>query len=539
MTPAKRPRNTGRISFDDSDLVGVTHPHTDPLVIELHVNRFTIKRVLIDQGSTSEIMNYKTFVKHGFTDSLLSPADYPLFGFNASLEYPLGKITLPVRAGTKSIDVEFLVVKLPSLYNLIMGRTWLHTMQAVPSTYHQLLRFPIEYDIKQICGSQKSTQACYLLAAKRPRELEVHLIEVLDRESLDDIGRIPSEKATEALHQVEIDRNLNQLFMIGASLDNVERQELVAFLLKNIDMFAWSPYEMPGVDPLVAQHRLNVDPKCKPIIQRSRRTAAEHTSAVVEEVDRLLETEAVREVAYPTWLSNTVVVKKKNGSWRVCVDFTDLNKACPKDWATYQRLLTSMFKEQLGRTMEVCIDNMVVKSNEKHSHLADLSETFGILRKYKMKLNASKCAFGIGSGKFLVYIVNHRGIEANPRQITAILELGSPRSVKEVQKPMEMDAAALDGLKSYLRSVPLLATLAAGDPLILYLAVSDQAVSTVLLKEELGEQRPVYYVRKAMVDAETRYLPLEKLILALVMATRKLMHYFQGHTIGVPTEYPL
>ena len=100
-----------------------------------------------------------------------------------------------------------------------------------------------------------------------------------------------------------------------------------------------------------------------------------------------------------------------------------------------------MFKEQLGRTIEVYIDDMVVKSKEEQTHLADLEETFGILRKYKIKLNTSKCAFGIGSSKFLGYIVNHRRIKANPRLITVILELGSPRSVKEVQKLMGMVAA--------------------------------------------------------------------------------------------------
>ncbi|XP_028054237.1 uncharacterized protein LOC114258484 [Camellia sinensis] len=158
MTPAKWPHDTGRISFDDSDLIGMTHPYINPLVIELRVNKFTIEHVLIDQGNTSEIMDYKNFVKFGFTDSDLSPTDYPLFGFNANLEYPLGKITLPIRADTRSVDVEVLVVKLPSPYNLIMGRTWIHTMQAVPSTYHQLLCFPTEYGIEQIRGSQKSAQ---------------------------------------------------------------------------------------------------------------------------------------------------------------------------------------------------------------------------------------------------------------------------------------------------------------------------------------------------------------------------------------------
>lgn len=153
LTLAKRPHEALSITFDNPDLVGVTLPHIDPLVIELRVNRFIIERVLIDPGSTLEVMYYKTFTKLGLFESDLSPAPYPLFSFNANPEYLLGKITLPVRAGSQTVDVEFLVVKLPSPYNVIMGRTWLHSMQAGPSTYHQLLRFPTECGIEQIRGS--------------------------------------------------------------------------------------------------------------------------------------------------------------------------------------------------------------------------------------------------------------------------------------------------------------------------------------------------------------------------------------------------
>ncbi|XP_028112894.1 uncharacterized protein LOC114310994 [Camellia sinensis] len=164
ITPAKLPHETERISFDDTDLVGVTLPHADLLVVELRVNRFTVERVLINQGGTSEIMYYKTFVKLGFTNSDLLSTDYPLFGFNANPESQL-------------------------------GRTWLHTIQAVPNTYHQLLCFPIEYGIEQIWDSQKSTQACYLVtAAKRPKELEVNLIEVPDRGASRTLGKSPAKR---------------------------------------------------------------------------------------------------------------------------------------------------------------------------------------------------------------------------------------------------------------------------------------------------------------------------------------------------------
>ena len=88
--------------------------------------------------------------------------------------------------------------------------------------------------------------------------------------------------------------------------------------------------------------------------------------------------------------------------------------------ATYQRLVKKMFQAQLGKTMEVYIDDMVVKSRESQDHLADLHQIFGILHKFQLKLNASKCAFGVGSGKLLGSLVTRRGIETNPDQITAI-----------------------------------------------------------------------------------------------------------------------
>ena len=101
---------------------------------------------------------------------------------------------------------------------------------------------------------------------------------------------------------------------------------------------------------------------------------------------------------------------------------------------TYQRMMTKMFKPQLGRSIEVYIDDVIVKSKVVSEHVEDLTNIFGILRKHKLRLNASKCSFGVGSGKFLGYMVTHRGIEVNPDQIKAINDLQTPRNPKEVQK---------------------------------------------------------------------------------------------------------
>ena len=100
--------------------------------------------------------------------------------------------------------------------------------------------------------------------------------------------------------------------------------------------------------------------------------------------------------------------------------------------STYQRMMTKMFESQLGKTLEVYIDDMVVKSKLVSEHLVDLANVFKILRGHKLRLNASKCSFGVGSGKFLGYMVTHRGIEVNPDQIKAINSLQPPRNPKEV-----------------------------------------------------------------------------------------------------------
>ena len=101
--------------------------------------------------------------------------------------------------------------------------------------------------------------------------------------------------------------------------------------------------------------------------------------------------------------------------------------------AMYQRLVNQMFNKQIGRNVEVYVDNMLVKSKEEENYLDNLKETFNTFRQYSMKLNPTKCAFGVSSGKFLVFMVSQRGIEGNPEKVRAILEMSSLKTIKEVQ----------------------------------------------------------------------------------------------------------
>jgi hypothetical protein len=124
---------------------------------------------------------------------------------------------------------------------------------------------------------------------------------------------------------------VNQTVIIGSDLSPDEEARLVQFLQKNKDVFAWSTKDLVGVEQSFIEHRLNIDPSVKLRRQKLRKMSDDKVIVVKPDVQRLLDAIVIREVMYPKWLANTVPVKKKNGKWRTCINFTDLNKATPKD----------------------------------------------------------------------------------------------------------------------------------------------------------------------------------------------------------------
>ena len=142
-------------------------------------------------------------------------------------------------------------------------------------------------------------------------------------------GSIEEAKCKD-LEKVVVGSDSEKFFQVGSELPPQEREELIGFLRENMDVFAWDVYEAPGVDPNFNYHYLNVNPSITYKKQPPRRPSNEHTNAVKDEVMKLKRARAIKEVFYPEWLANTVVVKKKSGKWQVCVDFTDLNKVSQK-----------------------------------------------------------------------------------------------------------------------------------------------------------------------------------------------------------------
>ena len=142
---------------------------------------------------------------------------------------------------------------------------------------------------------------------------------------------VAEEAKCEDLEKVVVGDTSEKFFQVGAQLPPQEKEELVEFLKRNIDVFAWDACDAPGIDPTFICHHLNVNPSITPKKQPLQRPSREHADVIRDEVVKLKRAGAIKEVFYPEWLANTVVVKKKSGKWRVCIDFMDLNKTCPKD----------------------------------------------------------------------------------------------------------------------------------------------------------------------------------------------------------------
>ncbi|XP_075521548.1 uncharacterized protein LOC142554756 [Primulina tabacum] len=517
------------ISFGPEDLRGVSLPHNDALVIQARVANYDVLRVFVDNGSSVNVIFKEALVQMDLHEYQLEAVETALFGFAGDAVYSDGEITLPLTLGTgdlrKTVMTVFTVVDAPSSYNIILGRPAMNEIRAVASTYHQKIKFP------------------------------------------------------------------------------VRGQELI------------------GISPRVAEHKLNILPGSRPVKQKKRHFGPEKDKVIEEQVGELLRAGHIKEVQFPTWLSNVVLVPKSTGKWRMCVDFRDLNKACPKDCyplplidqlvdstsgcellsfldayqgyhqiplaledqdkasfitsggtfcyvvmpfglknagATYQRLMNLVFQKQIGLNIEVYVDDILIKTREVSHFIDDLAETFTTLKQYGIKLNPGKCVF--------------RGIEVNPEKIKAIMDMPSPQSVRDVQKLTGRIAAlsrfisrsahqsypffqvlrkaqkfgwddkceqAFHDLKKHLAELPILFKPEPGEKLWVYLSATEFAVSSILVREEGADQKPIYYVNHALRGAELKYSELEKIALALVMTARKLRLYFLSHLIVVLTNSPL
>ncbi|GAU10242.1 hypothetical protein TSUD_421550, partial [Trifolium subterraneum] len=383
----------------------------------------------------------------------------------------------------KSVKVKFLVVDCPSLYNCIIGRPTLAELFAVSSTIHLKLKYYTkDGQVATINGDIEAVRRCFEAASKnlnsvvtpKKKKAEAKLpgVNSISTKDLVELDARTSKKERKQekktgkddllikenyrpipdgeFELVPLGEDPTKGVKIGADLPDLVKRQLKACLRENAELFAWSAAEMPGIDPEVACHQLTIDPRASAVVQRRRKQSPEKAEAARKAVKDLLEANFIAEAQYTTWLSNVVLVKKSNGKWRMCVDYTDLNRACPKDayplpnidklvdnssgfkllsfmdaysgynqikmaeidkkktafmtetgnyyynvmpfglknaGATYQRMMNKVFHNEIGDMLEVYMDDMIVKSEEEIDHTVHLKRVFDQARKFNMRFN--------------------------------------------------------------------------------------------------------------------------------------------------------
>nr|GEV90286.1 reverse transcriptase domain-containing protein [Tanacetum cinerariifolium] len=461
--------------------------------------------------------------------------------------------------------MNFMIVRSLSPYNGIIGKPGIREIQAVSSTTHGMLKFPVKGGIVTIRSTILIPTKCTL---------------VITSSAVFEKIRTRPDNFKVALHPDFLDHEV----AIEGTLSEKGRTKLCSILKKNLDIFAWKPSHMTGVPLSVAEHWLNIREGYLPVQQKKRGQAPERAKAIQAEVQNLVEAGIMREVYYHDWLSNPVMVKKHDGSWRMCIDFTNLNKACPHDcypvseidWkveslcgypfkcfldtykgylqiqlaepdaekttfytgqgvycytkmpfglknaaATYQRLMDKAFDSQIGQNIEVYVDDLVVKSYTEAEMLRDIDETVNTLRKINMKLNPKKCTFGVAEGVFFGHVLTPDGIKPSEKSLPLFKTLKNCIKKSDFHWTAEAEQA-FKQLKQHLSELPLLAAPKPKEELIIYLSATYGAISAVIMTKRGATQTPIYFISCVLQGPKLNYTPIEKLVLSLVFAAKRL-----------------
>jgi hypothetical protein len=337
------------IAFSRKDhWVHIPDPGTYPLVVNPIVNGAWLPKTLIDGGSSLNIIFTETLRKMEFDFSKMAACDEPFYGVVlGKAAYPIGRVCLPVTFGMEeNFRTEYLtfeVVDFHSSYHAIFGRPMLAKFMAIPHHTYLIMKMPASNGILSVLGDIMVSYNCESATIELSKDSTIKAaatVIVAQAAKIDQtILQVLEQKRTStaldpnpAIKKVCLGLpDASKEVVIGADLDPQYELALTSFLRDNTDIFAWSPSDMPGVPRELAEHRLEVNKTARPIKQKLRRFAKDRKQAIEVEVCKLLVAGFIRECQQPVWLANPVLVPKKTGGLRMCINYTDLNKHCPKD----------------------------------------------------------------------------------------------------------------------------------------------------------------------------------------------------------------
>ncbi|GKA76365.1 hypothetical protein Tco_0782826 [Tanacetum coccineum] len=406
-----------------------------PMIIEAEIGGHCIHRMYVDGGSASKILYEHCFNRlRPEIKNQLVPATTPLIGFSGEIIWPIGQIQLLVRIGDEehsaSAWMNFIVVRSPSPYNEIIGRLGVRKLQAVLSTAHGMMKLPVEEGVITLKSSRLVPLECALVFGPE--------------ETLPATKPIVEERVKVVINP----EYPEQTVMIGFILTEEGHNKLCGLLQRNLDIFAWKHADMTGVPRYIAEHHLNMREGCSPhclgydrvpryiaestslktcweeacisVRQKKKGQTADKNQAIQEEVGKLVEAGIMKEVHYHDWLSNSVMVKKHDDSWRInrleggillriplskcsltrykayhsntngkedeektafitsqgIFCYTKMPFGLRNAGATYQRLVDKAFHKQIRRNLEVYVDELVIKSRTEDEIVKDIVGQF-------------------------------------------------------------------------------------------------------------------------------------------------------------------
>ncbi|XP_071924826.1 uncharacterized protein [Coffea arabica] len=313
------------ITYGPSDPVPTASSSHETLVIGVITNNYIVKKVYIDPGSSVDVMYLRTFESLKLAREHMTPVRTPLVGFGGHVVHPERMVTQTVTVGhhprCRTVPVNFVVVKADSPYNLLLGRPTLNALRAVYSTYHLSFKFPTPAGVAEVSSDVCAARECYLatLQAASPSTSVTRSEKRSDILSIDSIDpqraeKVPRLETGDEVEELPLDPTKpDQTVRVGTRLPGPVQRGMVVLLREYRDVFAWAAEKVQGVPHHLMMHELNVDPQARPIKQKRRHLGPERSRAVGEEVDKLLPAKIIREVQYPAWVSNPVMVKKDTG----------------------------------------------------------------------------------------------------------------------------------------------------------------------------------------------------------------------------------
>ncbi|SPT21169.1 unnamed protein product [Triticum aestivum] len=533
-----------------------------PMLVSPTIRNLKVTKMLVDGGAGLNLISSAVLRKLQIPDGELEETG-TFQGINPGRSKPKGKVTLPVTFGSelnfRTEKVTFDVADIPLPYNGILGRPALAKFMAASHYAYNVLKMQGPISVISVPGDKKDALIC---ADKIYREAAA----TADRDPL--AAEAPgTKKKTQS----------------GKSSDAHSGKRASSECCAAVE-------DAPSSSTGKHKKTMAAPPETKKVSAKEDGTGGTFTIFMAEEDEE--------KTAFITPCGTYCFVRMPFG----------LKNA----GSTFARVVHIALEPQIHRNVEAYMDGIVVKSKDRATLIQDLDETFANLRKISLKLNPEKCVFGVPSGKLLGFFVSQRGIEANPDKIKAIEQIEAPKRVKDVQKlagcvaalsrfisrsaeralpffkslkkagPMKWTPeaeAALQDLKRYLSSPPILVAPKPQEKLLLYIAATNQVVSAALVAEREADdepataasassdkqgasltssgpdkdepaliheeirkkmvQRPVYFVSSLLQGARSRYSGVQKLLFGLLMASRKLRHYFQAHEITVVTRFPL